>query len=119
MARDWAQYAVISVAALYGFWAATRAREETAGRWAAPAAAAVGSALCGLTFTAATGGIPLAWLTASEYAPAYGGSALLADTALWTLTALCGCLAVRVLRRRIHRETTVASRMAAGPRASS
>jgi len=58
--------------------------------------------LLGLTFTVLTGGIPLTWLTASEYpptyiGPAYSGSALLADTALWTLAALGGCLAVRVL----------------------
>jgi hypothetical protein len=118
MARDWAQYAVLSVAALYGFWLATRARSESAGPRPL-AAAVVGSALCGLTLTAATGGIPLTWRTATEYAPAYSGSALLADTALWTLTALCGCLAVRVLLRRIHREAAVASRMAAGSSASS
>jgi hypothetical protein len=84
MTRDWAQYAVISVAALDGCWLATRAREETAGRGAA-----------------------------------YSGRALLAGTALWTLTALSGWLAVRVLRRRIHRDATGASRMAAGTRASS
>jgi len=123
MTRDWAQYAVISVAALYGCWLATRAREETAGRGAA-AAAIVGSALCGLTFTVLTGGIPLTWLTARDdppayIGPAYSGRALLADTALWTLAALSGWLAVRVLRRRIHREATGASRMAAGTRASS
>ncbi len=123
MARDWAQDAVLSVAALYGCWLATRAREETAGRGAA-AAAIVGSALSGLTFTAATGGIPLTWLTARDYppayiGPAYSGRALLADTALWTLTALSGCVAVRVLRRRTHREAPVASRMASGARASS
>ena len=42
MARDWAQDAVISVAALYSFWIATRAREEpaAAGRWAPPSSAA-------------------------------------------------------------------------------
>ncbi|MCW2936282.1 MAG: hypothetical protein JWM19_7244 [Actinomycetia bacterium] len=63
-------------------------------------AAIVGSTLGGLTLTVLTGGIPLTWLTASQYdkyAPASSGPALLADTALWTLTALCGCLAVRTL----------------------
>jgi hypothetical protein len=40
MARDWAQDAVISVAALYGFWTATRAREEPAGSRALAAAIA-------------------------------------------------------------------------------
>lgn len=102
MARDWAQYAVLGVAALYGCWLATRARSESAGHWPL-AAAAVGSALCGLTFTVLAGGIPLTWLTATEYpppyiGPAYSGRALLADTALWTLIALGGWLAVRVPR---------------------
>lgn len=96
MARDWTQDAVISVAALYGLWIATVARKEPAGS-RAMAAAIVGAALCGLTLTVLTGGIPKTWLTASQYAPAYSGSALLSDTALWTLTALCGYLAVPVL----------------------
>ena len=84
---------MVGTSALYGFWLATRAREP-AGNWAL-AAAIVGSSLWGLTLTVLTGGIPMTWITASEYAPVFSGSALLADTALWTLIALCGCLAVR------------------------
>lgn len=105
MARGWAQDAVISASALYGFWLATMAREEPAGSWAL-AAAIVGSALGSLTLTVLTGGIPMTWLTASQYAPAFSGPALLADTALWTLTALCGCLAVRVLLPSLIRRRT-------------
>jgi hypothetical protein len=107
MAKDWAEDAVIGASALYGFWLATRAREP-ASSWAL-AAAIVGSSLWGLTLTVLTGGIPMTWITASQYAPAFSGSALLADTALWTLIALCGCLAVRcapLLRETGRRSTT-------------
>ncbi len=62
-----------------------------------PAAAIVASVLAGLTLSAATGGFPLAWVTASQEAPAYNLSALLTDTAVWTLVALGGCAAVRAL----------------------
>jgi hypothetical protein len=50
MAKDWTEYAVISASVLYGFWLATRARNEPAGS-RVPAAAVVGSALGGLTLT--------------------------------------------------------------------
>jgi len=96
MTKDWTEYAVISASVLYGFWLATRARDEPAGS-RVPAATIVGSALAGLTLTVLTRGIPMTWLTASQYVPRPSGKALLIDTALWTLTALCGCLVVRVL----------------------
>ena len=53
--------------------------------------------LGGLTLSAVTGGFPLTWVTAGQDAPVFSQSALLADTALWTSVALCGCLAARVL----------------------
>jgi hypothetical protein len=105
MAKDWAQDAVISASVLYGSWLVTRARKEPAdGR--VLGAAIAGSALAGLTLTVVTGGIPLTWLTVSDYdqyAPASSVSALLADTALWTLAVLGGCLAVRKLVPRLSR----------------
>jgi hypothetical protein len=96
MLKDLAQYTVISVSVLYGLWLGPRTREEpTRGR--IPAAAIVGSVLGGLTLSAVTGGFPLTWVTAGQYAPMFSQPALLADTALWTFVALCGCLAARVL----------------------
>ena len=51
-----------------------------------------------LTLSAVTGGFPLTWVTAGQYAPTFSQRALLADTALWTFVALCGWfLAARVL----------------------
>jgi hypothetical protein len=99
MAKGWTEYAVIRASALYGFWLVTRARDEPADS-RVPAAAIVGSALGGLTLTVLTRGIPMTWLTASQYGPRPSGKALLADSALWTLAALCGCLVVRVLAAR-------------------
>ena len=62
-----------------------------------PVAAIAASVLGGLTLSAATGGFPLTWVTAGQGAPAYNLSALLTDTAVWTLVALCGSVAVRAL----------------------
>jgi hypothetical protein len=97
MLKDLSQYTVISAAALYGLWLGPRTREEP-GRSRTPAAAIIGSALAGLAFSAVTGGIPLTWVTAGPSVPGYRPSALLADTALWALVTLGGCLAVRALR---------------------
>jgi hypothetical protein len=94
--KDLTQYAVISVSVLYGLWLGPRTREEPA-RGRIPAAAIAGSVLGGLTLAAATGGFPLTWVTAGQDAPMFSQPALLADTALWTFLALCGCLAARVL----------------------
>jgi hypothetical protein len=97
MLKDLAQYAVISVSVLYGLWLGPRTREEP-DRGRVPAAAiVVGSVLGGLSLSAATGGFPLTWVTAGQDAPMFSQPALLADTALWTFVALCGCLAARVL----------------------
>jgi hypothetical protein len=96
MLKDLAQYTVISVSVLYALWRGPRTREEAA-RGRVPAAAIAGSVLGGLTLAAVTGGFPLTWVTAGRYAPMFSQPALLADTALWTFVALCGCLAARVL----------------------
>jgi hypothetical protein len=96
MLKDLAQYTVISVSVLYGLWLGPRTREVSA-RGRIPAAAIAGSVLGGLTLSAVTGGFPLTWVTAGQYAPMFSQPALLADTALWTFVALCGCLAARVL----------------------
>jgi hypothetical protein len=98
MLKDWSQYTVLSVAVLYGFWLGPRTREE-APPTRIPAAAIFGSVLGGLTLSAAAG-IPWTWVTATPFAPLFTQSALLADTALWSLVALCGCLVVRVLMRQ-------------------
>jgi hypothetical protein len=98
MLKDLAQYTVVSVLVLYGLWLGPRTRDEPA-RGGIAAAAIVGSLLGGLTLSAVTGGFPLAWVTSDQYAPRFSQPALLADTALWTFVALCGCLAVRVLMR--------------------
>jgi hypothetical protein len=82
----------------YCFWLGPRTREERT-RSRAPSAATLGSALAGLTLAAVTGGFPLTWVTAIQGVPTFSHRALLADTALWTLVALCGCLAVRLLVR--------------------
>ena len=96
MLKDFAQYTVISVSVLYGLWLGPRTREEPArGRF--PAAAVAGSLLGGLTLSSVTGGFPLTWVTAGQWAPGFSQPALLADTALWTFLALCGCLAARAL----------------------
>ena len=96
MLKDLVEYTVISTAALYGGWLGPRTRERpTLSR--VPAAAIVASVLGGLTLSAATGGFPLTWVTASQGAPAYNLSALLTDTAVWTLVALGGYAAVRAL----------------------
>ena len=98
MAKDLAQYTVIGASVFYCFWLGPRTREEpTRGR--APAAAILGSVLAGLTIAAVTGGFPLTWVTATPWAPTFSQRALLEDIALWTLAALCGCLAVRLLVR--------------------
>jgi hypothetical protein len=55
--------------------------------------------LAGLWLTVVTGGFPRTWVTAVQEAPLFSGRALLVDTALWTLVALCGWLAVRLLVR--------------------
>ena len=97
MLKDLAQYTVISVSVLYGLWLGPRTREEPA-RGRIPAAAIAGSVLGALTLSAVTGGFPLTWVTAGQYAPTFSQRALLADTALWTFVALCGWfLAARVL----------------------
>jgi hypothetical protein len=96
MLKDLVEYTVISTAALYCGWLGPRMRE-----WPAPsrvpATAIVASVLGGLTLSAATGGFPLTWVTAGQGAPAYSLSALLTDTAVWTLVALGGWAAVRAL----------------------
>ena len=99
MLKNWSQYAVISAAALYGLWLGPRTREESVPS-RVPAAAIVGSVLAALTLSAATGGFPWTWVTAASSAPVFKLPALLADTALWTLIALCGCLVVRILTRQ-------------------
>jgi hypothetical protein len=99
MLKDWSQYTVISTAVLYGFWLGPRMREEPPPT-RIPAAAIFGSVLAGLTLSAATGGFPWTWVTANSFAPLFNQGALLNDTALWTLVALCGCLAGRVLLRQ-------------------
>jgi hypothetical protein len=96
--KDWSQYTVVSGAVLYGGWLGPRTRQELAPA-RIPAGAIVGSVLAGLTLSAATGGVPLTWVTANSFAPLFNQPALLADTALWSLVALCGCLVVRVLMR--------------------
>jgi hypothetical protein len=96
MLKDLAQYTVISVSVLYALWLGPRTREEP-DRGRIPAAAIAGSVLVGLTLAAATGGFPLTWVTAGQDAPLFSQPALLADTALWTFVALCGCLAAKVL----------------------
>jgi hypothetical protein len=97
MLKVLAQFTVISVSVLYGLWLGPRTREEP-DRGRLPAAAiVVGSVLGGLTLSAVTGGFPLTWVTAGQDAPMFSQPALLADTALWTFVALCGCLAARVL----------------------
>ena len=96
MLKDLVEYTVISTAALYGGWLGPRTRERPA-LTRVPAAAIVASVLAGLTLSAATGGFPLTWVTADQGAPVYNLSALLTDTAVWTLVALGGCAAVRAL----------------------
>src|ERR1700722_6662663 len=96
MLKDLIEYTVISTAALYGGWLGPRTRERPAPS-RVPAAAIAASVLAGLTLSAATGGFPLTWVTASQEAPVYNLSALLADTAVWTVVALAGCAAVRAL----------------------
>ena len=98
MAKDLAQYTVIGASVFYCFWLGPRTREE-ATRSRASAATILGSLLAGLTIAAVTGGFPWTWVTATAWAPTFSQRALLADTALWTLAALCGCLAVRPLMR--------------------
>jgi hypothetical protein len=94
MARDWGQWTVVSTSVLYGFWLSFRARDEPV-TLGVPAVRIVASALAGLAVTVLTGGIPLTWLTAGQYGPLPGASAIVADTALWTGVALWGCLPVR------------------------
>jgi hypothetical protein len=98
MLKDWLECTVLSGAALYGFWLGPRTR-EVAPPTRVPAAAIVGSLLGGLMLSAATG-IPWTWVKANSFAPLFDQPALLADTALWSLVALCGCLVVRVLVRQ-------------------
>jgi hypothetical protein len=98
MAKDLVQFTVIGASVFYCFWLGPRTREERT-RSRAPSAAILGSALAGLTLAAVTGGFPLTWVTAIQGVPTFSHRALLADTALWTLVALCGCLAVRLLVR--------------------
>ena len=98
MAKDLVQCTVIGASVFYCFWLGPRTREEPI-RSRAPAAAILGSMLAGLTFAAVTGGFPLTWVTAIQGAPTFSQRALLIDTALWTLVALCGYLAVRPLVR--------------------
>ena len=93
MAKDLVQYTVIGASVFYCFWLGPRTSEEPT-RSRAPAAAIVGSVLAGLTLAAVTGGFPLTWVRAIQGAPTFSQRALLVDTALWTLVALCGCLAV-------------------------
>ena len=102
MARDWTEFAVIGASVLYAGWLATAARWERWEQQAArrfPADAIVGSALAGLTLTVLTSGIPLKWLSASQYGPRHNATPLLIDAALWTLVGLCGHLAVHLLSR--------------------
>jgi hypothetical protein len=98
MAKDLAQSTVVGASVFYCFWLGPRTREEPT-RSRAPAAATLGSVLAGLTVAAVTGGFPLTWVTAIQGAPTFSQQALLVDTALWALAALCGCLAVRLLVR--------------------
>ncbi len=98
MAKNLVQCTVIGASVLYCFWLGPRTREEPI-RGRAPAAAILGSMLAGLTFAAVTAGFPLTWVTAVQGAPTFSQRALLVDTALWTLVALCGYLAVRPLVR--------------------
>lgn len=97
MAKDLVQYAVIGGSVFYCFWLGPRTRAEPT-RSRAPAAAILGSLLAGLTLAAVTG-FPFTWVTAIQGAPTFSQRALLVDTALWALVALCGCLAVRPLVR--------------------
>jgi hypothetical protein len=94
MARDWVQWTVVSGSLLYGFRLSTRARYEPAAL-GVPAVRIVASALAGLAVTVLTRGIPLSWLTADQSGPLPSGSAIVADTALWTGAALWACLPVR------------------------
>jgi hypothetical protein len=96
MLKDLIEYTVISTAALYGGWLGPRTRERPAPS-RVPAAAIAASVLGGLTLSAATGGFPLTWVTADQGGPVYSLSALLTDTAVWTLVALGGYAAVRAL----------------------
>ena len=98
MAKDWAQWAVVSTSALYALWLGSFARTQPL-RLKFPAAAVVGSALGGLTIATLTG-LPVTWLTRGHYDPGYDGGrgfsarALLADATPWTLAGLCACVAV-------------------------
>jgi len=98
MARDLAQSTVIGVSVFYCCWLGPRTREEPT-RSRVPAAAILGSVLAGLTFAAVTGGFPLTWVAAIQGVPMFSQRALLVDTLLWTLVALCGCLVARLLVR--------------------
>jgi len=101
MARDWTEIAVIAVSLLYCGWLATGARSEKPAGRPFPTDYVVGYALVGLTSTVLTGGIPFKWLGASQYEPRHNATLLLADAALWTLVALFGDLAVRLLSRSL------------------
>jgi hypothetical protein len=99
MARDWTEFALISVSVLYAGWLATYARQEEPADLKFPADAIVGSVLGGLTVTVLTGGFPLRWLSAGQYAPRHNAALLLIDAALWTFAGQCGYLAVRAVTR--------------------
>jgi hypothetical protein len=98
MAKDWAQWALVSTSVLYGLWLGSFARTQPL-RLKFPAAALVGFALGGLT-VAVLPGFPVTWLTRGHYDPGYYGGrgfsahALLADAAAGTLAGLCACIAV-------------------------
>jgi hypothetical protein len=99
MARDWTEYALISVLVLYGGWLATGARWQDRAGLRFPASALVGSILGGLTVAVLTGGFPLKWLSAGQYGPQHNAALLIIDATLWTFAWQCVYLAVRLLTR--------------------